>query len=71
ADTFILWSGDSDFADPIDKLIEQDKKVILFATSRKISRELNAMKKKGLIIFEISKIRNFICWNRERNDLDR
>jgi len=66
AQTFILWSGDSDFADPIEKLISAGKKVVLFATARKVSKELSALAEKGLIIFDIQKIRDFICWRRER-----
>ncbi len=65
AETFILWSGDSDFADSVEKLIDSEKKVILFATARKVSRELSALRDKGLLIFDIQKIRDFICWNRE------
>ena len=62
---FVLWSGDSDFADPLEKLLKAGKKVILFATARKVSKELSGLREKGLIIFEIQKIREFICWNRE------
>ena len=62
---FILWSGDSDFADPINQLLDDGKKVILFATARKVASELNELKKKGLLIFDIQKIRNFICWKKE------
>ena len=61
-DTFVLWSGDSDFCDPIEKLLDNNKNVILFATARKVSRELNDLQSKGLIIFDIKKIREFICW---------
>ena len=65
ADNFILWSGDSDFADSIGKLMSQGKKVFLFATARKVSRELSALVEKGLMIFDIQKIRDFICWKKE------
>jgi len=65
AETFILWSGDSDFADPIKKLLAMGKKVILFATARKISKELSVLKEDGLIIFDIKKISKFICWKKE------
>lgn len=65
AEIFILWSGDSDFADPIEKLITAGKKVFLFATVRRVSKELSALKEKGLFIFEIQKIRDFICKNKE------
>ena len=64
-ENFALWSGDSDFADPINQLLNDGKKVILFATARKVASELNELKKKGLLIFDIQKIRNFICWKKE------
>jgi uncharacterized LabA/DUF88 family protein len=64
-DTCILWSGDSDFYDPLLKLLNGKKKVILFSTARRVSRELNELQSKGLLIFDIQKIRNFICWKRE------
>lgn len=65
AETFILWSGDSDFADPVEKLMGAGKKVILFATARRVSKELSALRNKGLFIFDIQKIGDFICWDRE------
>lgn len=64
-ETFVLWSGDSDFADPAGKLLKAGKRVILFATARKVSRELSALREDGLVIFDIQKIRDFICWKRE------
>jgi hypothetical protein len=64
-DTFVLWSGDSDFADPIRQLLADGKKVLIFATARRVASELNALQKEGLFIFDIQKIRNFICWFRE------
>jgi uncharacterized LabA/DUF88 family protein len=53
-----LWSGDSDFADPVIQLVRSGKKVFLFATARRVSIELQ---RTGIPIFEIQKIRNFIC----------
>lgn len=64
-DNFILWSGDSDFADPIRQLLKDGKKVSLFATVRRVSSELNDLIKEGLFIFDIQKIRNFICWKKD------
>ncbi len=64
-DTFILWSGDSDFYDPLKQLLRDDKKVVLFATAGRISRELNELQKEGLFIFDIQKIRNFICYKKQ------
>jgi len=60
--TFILWSGDSDFADPISQLIKDCKKVFLFATAREVSYELNEM---DIPVFDIKKIKEFICWPKE------
>lgn len=68
AETFVLWSGDSDFADPIEQLLDDGKNVILFATVGRVARELNELVTKGLFIFDIQKIRNFICWNRELDE---
>lgn len=65
AEVFVLWSGDSDFADPVGKLLKAGKKVFLFATARRVARELSELRSSGLVIFDIKKIRNFICWNRE------
>jgi len=62
---FILWSGDSDFADPINKLISMGKKVCLFATAGRISSELNELKENGLKIVDIFELKEFICWSRE------
>lgn len=64
-DSFVLWSGDSDFADPIRKLLRVKKRVTLFATARRVSRELSLLGKEGLFIFDIQKIGRFICRNGE------
>jgi len=61
----ILWSGDSDFADPLTESLAAGKKASLFATPRVIASELNELRKKGLTIYDIQKIREFICWKRE------
>lgn len=64
-ETFVLWSGDSDFADPLEKLLKAGRKVVIFATARRVSKELSELRSDGLFIFDIQKIRNFICWNKE------
>jgi len=64
-ENFVLWSGDSDFADPLRQLLLNKKKVTLFATARKVAVELNELRAYGLFIFDIQKIREFICWPRE------
>lgn len=62
ADCFILWSGDSDFADPVSAIIKANKKIFLFATSGRVSAELSELK---VPVFEIKKIKEFICWPKE------
>jgi len=64
-DCFVLWSGDSDFAHPVSKLLDNGKRVFLFATTGRISYELNDLRQKGLEIYDIRKIRDFICWKKE------
>lgn len=64
-EVFVLWSGDSDFADPVSKLFLAGKKVVVFATAGRVSKELAELRSKGLVIFEINKIKNFVCWNKE------
>jgi uncharacterized LabA/DUF88 family protein len=64
-ETYVLWSGDSDFADPIEQLLDAGKKAILFATARKVSAELNRLQAKGLMIFDIKKIKNYVCRPKE------
>ncbi|MFA6375789.1 MAG: hypothetical protein WCX69_00100 [Candidatus Paceibacterota bacterium] len=61
-ETYALWSG---VADPIGQLINDGKNVILFVTARRVSRELNELAKNGLVIFDIQKIKEFICWTKE------
>ncbi len=38
-ENFVLWSGDSDFVDPLRQLIEDGKKVCVFATARRVAAE--------------------------------
>ncbi len=61
-DAYILWSGDSDFADPVKQLLEDNKKVFIFATSRRVAAELSET---GVPVFDIRKIKEFICWPKE------
>lgn len=69
AQNFILWSGDSDFADPLKQLLLDGKKVGIFATARRVAAELNDLKENGLFIYEIQKLRDFICWPRENQSI--
>jgi uncharacterized LabA/DUF88 family protein len=60
ADIFCLWSGDSDFADPVREILDAHKKVCVFGTAKGIAAELNELKSRGLEIFDIKKLREFI-----------
>jgi hypothetical protein len=64
-ENFALWSGDSDFVDPLRQLIEDSRKVYVFATARRVAAEFGELVKQGLFIYDIQKIRDFICWKRE------
>ena len=67
---FILWSGDSDFEYPIKKLMELGKNVVVFCTRGTLSWELNELKNQGVTIYHINGIRNLICFDNERTDLE-
>jgi uncharacterized LabA/DUF88 family protein len=64
-ESFVLWSGDSDFVDPLRQLIDDGMKVYVFATARRVAAEFGELKRRGLFIYDIQKIRNFICWRKE------
>lgn len=59
---YVLWSTDSDFADPVTQISNGGKRVVIFATSGKVSPELDATE---VFVFDVKKIKEFICWPRE------
>ena len=61
-ENYCIWTVDSDFADPVQQITKDGKRVIIFATSGKVSPELDAT---GVHIFDVKKIREFVCWSRE------
>ncbi|MSU75212.1 MAG: NYN domain-containing protein [Candidatus Magasanikbacteria bacterium] len=63
--TFALWSGDSDFAGPLAQIMNDGKKAVIFATARRVSAELKQLSDQGLFIFDIQKIKEFICFAKE------
>lgn len=63
--TFVLWSGDSDFAGPLAQIMHDGKKAVVFATARRVSTELKQLSGQGLFIFDIQKIKEFICFAKE------
>jgi uncharacterized LabA/DUF88 family protein len=64
-ESFLLWSCDGDFADAISQLLAAKKNVGVFGTSGRIARELNDLRPAGLRIYEVMRLREFICWTRE------
>lgn len=62
-ETFVVWSGDSDFVDTVDALDNNHKKVIIFSTKGMVSHELSHS---NAYVYDVKKIKNFICWNKER-----
>lgn len=59
---FALWSGDSDFVDSINAVRKASKEIFIFSTSGRVSSELSELK---MLVFEIKKIKEFICWPKE------
>jgi uncharacterized LabA/DUF88 family protein len=65
AETFALWSCDSDFAGPAEDLLDAGKQVVIFGTAGMVARELNLLRAKGLQVYEVKKLTEMICWPRE------
>jgi len=61
-ESFVLWSGDSDFASPITQIQNAGKKPFLFVVSGKVAPELNDTK---ISIFDVMKIKEFVCFPKE------
>ncbi len=64
-ENFVIWSGDSDFQSPIKQLTEDEKSVSVFSMSGSVAPEIDEA---GVLIFDIRKIKEFICWPRELGD---
>ncbi|KKS58475.1 MAG: hypothetical protein UW01_C0013G0013, partial [Candidatus Nomurabacteria bacterium GW2011_GWA2_43_66] len=56
------WSVDSDFAGPVNQIRNDGKNAVIFATSGKVSTELDDT---GTFVFDVKKIKEFICWSRD------
>lgn len=65
AETFALWSCDSDFAGSVKELLMAGKRVVVFGTGGMVARELNFLRKEGLKIYDVKKLKEMICWPRE------
>jgi len=59
-ESYCLWSGDSDFSDTLQKLLAEKKQVSVFGTARVIASELNDLRPKGLKIFDVRKLKEFV-----------
>lgn len=57
-DTFCLWSGDSDFAGPILRLLNEKKRMIVFSDG--IAPELNDLQPDGLRVYNLLKLKDII-----------
>ena len=66
-EVFILMTSDSDFVDIVKILLQENKKVMLISTSRKVAKEYQDIHSSNFYIFEINKLRNYFCRNREIN----
>lgn len=63
-DTFILMTHDSDFIDPVKRLLENGAKVIMLCPTRGLASEFYELQKEngnGLKVFEITKFKQFLC----------
>jgi uncharacterized LabA/DUF88 family protein len=63
-DTFCLMSGDSDFAGPILRLLNQKKRVIVFSDG--VATELNDLRPDGLRIYDLKKLKDLIGYEKQR-----
>lgn len=61
----MLWSCDGDFADSILNLLDAGKKVTVVGLSGRFATELNQLRPAGLRLFEVKRLKEFICWPRE------
>jgi uncharacterized LabA/DUF88 family protein len=62
---FILWSCDGDFADTLLKLLDAGKKVIAVGMAGRFAKELNQLQPAGLKLYEVKRLKEFLCWPRE------
>ena len=62
-DTFVLLSGDSDFADLIKRFRVKGKRILVFAHRGTIASEIFG---EGAKVFDLSKLRNHLCWNKDK-----
>jgi hypothetical protein len=57
---FCLWSADSDFASTVEHLLAKKRKVVCFSAGGTVSRELNDLTSKGLLIYDPKKLKQLI-----------
>ena len=61
-ENFILWSGDGDFKSSLKHLTDNGKTIHIFSVAGRVSPEISELKPP---IYDIRKIKEFICWARE------
>ncbi|HEY6467986.1 MAG TPA: NYN domain-containing protein [Candidatus Acidoferrales bacterium] len=59
AQTYCLWSGDSDFAHPISQLLSDGRRVVV--VSMGMARELSDLRPSGMVYFDLRKLKSLIC----------
>jgi uncharacterized LabA/DUF88 family protein len=62
-DTFCLWSGDSDFAGPVLRLLNEKKRVIVFSDG--VAPELNDLRPDGLRVYDLIKLKDIIGYQKQ------
>ena len=58
AQTYCLWSGDSDFAHPLSLLLSEGRNVVV--VSKGVATEISELKGDGMIYYDIRKLRELI-----------
>ncbi|HVS87693.1 MAG TPA: NYN domain-containing protein [Candidatus Acidoferrum sp.] len=63
-DTFCLWTGDSDFAGPILRLLNEKKRVIVFSDG--VAPELDDLRPDGVRIYDIKKLKDIVGYEKQK-----
>ena len=63
-ETFCLWTGDSDFASPISRLLDAQKRVIVISDG--VAPELDSLRPDGLRIYDLKKLKDIVGVEKQR-----
>lgn len=58
AQTYCLWSGDSDFAHPISQLLHEKRNVVVI--SKGVATEISDLRREGMIYYDLRKVSELI-----------